>query len=117
MSGLVRIDGPVKIGPNNKVDLAPYLNDVRFIDSGYEATFRVAAIVTEDDQYDFEHISTHALDNVDRLSDSLTFALDDQGPVVRTIDFGLDNSNSIFIIASDPMVKEVLLEFIDIAPI
>ena len=112
----VRIAGPVKIGPNHQVDLTPHLETIAFTSSGYAATFKVAAIVLGDDRYDFEHINTNSVDNVQRSTDSLDFAVDDQ-PCIRTIDFGLSDKNVLMILSHDPVVEEVHLEFIDILPI
>lgn len=116
MGGLVRIDGPVKISPNSKVDLSPYLDNLVIDHRGFEVIFKVATIVTDVDSYDFEQTQVHHVNNVHRRNDSITFAVSDQSHL-QSIDFGLDSSNVLFIVAQDATVKEVLLEFIDIAPI
>lgn len=116
MGSLVRIDGPIKIGPNQVVDLTPFLDGSHLDIPGYGATFKVASIILDDDRYDFDQIKTHQVDNMGCNSDSLTFALDDQ-MCVRTIDFGLTEENVLVILRLDSLVEEVHLEYIDISPL
>lgn len=116
MNSLVRIDGPVKIGPNHSVDLNPFLEDKHLDIPGYEATFKVASIVLGDDRYDFDQIKSHRVDSMGCNSDSLSFAVDNQ-VCVRLIDFGLTEDNVLIVLAADKVVEEIHLEYIDITPL
>jgi hypothetical protein len=112
----IRIDGPVKISPDCRIDLTPYLNGVEYCKRGFDIDFKVCALVTEDDQFTVEESTVHSISSTGNFHASFSFECEADIPEVRHIDFALSPGNDIFLVACDATVKAVLLEYVDITP-
>lgn len=111
----IRIDGPVKISPDCRVDLAPYLSEIDLSKRGFNIDFKVVGIVTDDDHYTVEDSLVHRVwDQGENVS---SFSFEAEPCVIRHIDFALSSSNNLFLVACDATVKEVVLEYVNINPL
>ena len=111
----IRIDGPVKISPDCRVDLAPYLGEIDLGKRGFNIDFKVAGIQTDDDLYAVEDSVVHRVWNQGETNSSFSFEI--EPCVIRHIDFALSSSNDLFLVACDVTVKAVLLEYVNINPL
>lgn len=110
----IRIDGPVKISPDCRIDLAQYLNEFDHSKRGFNIDFKVAGVQTTDDLYEVEDSTVHRICSKSGFGSSFTF--ETEPCVIRHIDFALSSGNALFILAIDATVKAVLLEYVDITP-
>lgn len=113
----VRIDGPVKISPDCRVDLAPYLNELDHHRRGFDINFKVASIELDDDHLQVEESTEHVISSVGSFHTSLAFTVDDEELTERYVDFALSPSNALFLVACDRRVKSVMLDYVDIKPL
>jgi hypothetical protein len=111
----VRIDGPVKISPDCRVDLSEYLKEVDHLHRGFDIGFKVSAIELDTDAFSVEESSEHLISSVGSYHSSFSFeAEDDEIPTIRNVDFALGVGNDLFLSACDERVKSVTLSYVDI---
>lgn len=118
MTAPVRIDGPVKISPDCRVDLNEHLKEIDYHKRGFDIGFKVAAIELDTDVFSVEETTEHVISSVGSFNSSFSFeADDDEIPTIRHIDFALGPGNDLFLLACDARVKSITLSYVDITPL
>lgn len=118
MNTPVRIDGPVRIGPDCRVDLDQYLKEVDHLHRGFDIGFKVSAIELDTDAFSVEESTEHVISSVGSYHSSFCFeAEDDEVPTIRNVDFALGVGNDLFLSACDERVRSITLSYVDITPL
>jgi hypothetical protein len=116
MARLLRLDGPLKLfkGPGY-IDVSPYL-DPAALAAGYQLSFKMVGMLFDDEEWTFDHLPLQTMNNQGVRVLEYDYCLGN-APVIRRLEFTLDDNHHLCLSASCNWVEEVRLLFVDISPL